>query len=192
MYIRLLFVIGLIVIACSSSKTSNDADSLTAKHSFDTLGNITQSQDSIKLIEEGFDYEKAMQIESYLVKGSDQDKTTVITAKCAVYVSPDIETLSAMRKEYGDDYFTIADDANWYMSESSRTLDSLGVKQENIQTRYVQCLINGSQYTIDLNAETGLYWKLFFFNPNKKPRVMSMARLWPDTVRAYFDLQAKP
>jgi hypothetical protein len=192
MHIRLLFVIGFIAIACSSNKTSGNADSLTVKHSYDTLSSIPQSQDSIKLIEEGFDYEKAMQIESYLVKKSDRDGTTVITSKCAVYVSPDIETLSAMRKEYGDDYFTIADDANWYMSESSRTLDSLGVKQENIQTRYVQCLINGSQYTIDLNAETGLYWKLFFFNPNKKPRVMSMVGLWPDTVRAYFDLPAKP
>jgi hypothetical protein len=188
-----LFLVIVLIAACSSRKESNETDSLRVSSNPDTIQIQSRETDSVILIEdEDLDYEKAMRIESYLVSDSDPSETTTIKSKCAVYVFPDGATLEAMQKKYGDDYYTIADDANWYMSESGQTLDSLGVKEGDIKTRYVKCVVNGVAHTVDLRTPTGLYWKLFFFNPSKKPKIVSMVGLWPDTVRAYFDLPAKP
>jgi len=191
MKFSLLLVIGLIIFSCSSKRISSEIDSVNGPDT--TLSTQATPTDSVTLIEnDDFDYEKAMQIESYLVSDSDPRQTTAISSKCAVYVFPDGETLKAMQKKYGQDYYTIADDANWYMSESSQTLDSIGIKEEGINTRYVRCLVNGISYTVDLRAPTGLYWNLFFFHSNKKPKLVDIVGLSPDSVRAYFDLPEKP
>jgi hypothetical protein len=191
MKFSLLLVIGLIIFSCSSKRTSSDIDSVNGSDT--TLSTQAIPTDSVTLIEnEDFDYEKAMQIESYLVSDSDPRQTTAISSKCAVYVFPDGETLKAMQKKYGQDYYTIADDANWYMSESGQTLDSLGVEVADINTRYVKCVVNGTAYLVDLRAPTGLNWNLFFFHPNIKPKVVSMVGLLPDTVQSYFELPTKP
>jgi hypothetical protein len=148
MRIEFFIVIVIITVSCSSRKESNETYTLQVSE-LDTV-QVHRNPDSVILIEnDDFDYGKASMIESYLVDNADSKETTEIKSKCAVYVFPDHETLEAMQKKYGQDYYTIADDANWYFSESSRLLDSLEVKQESIKTRYVRCFSGGTSYTID-------------------------------------------
>jgi hypothetical protein len=97
------------------------------------------SSDSISLNDESFDFDKAFRIESYLIpQPANPSEITVIQGNITIYTYPDDKTIEAMRKKHGDDFYTIADDVNWYRFESSQLLDSLKVAQITVTTRYLE------------------------------------------------------
>ena len=57
--------------------------------------------------------------------------TLVLNDQDIVFVSPGDQTIAALKKKNGEDFYTIADDANNYFSEASTYLDSLKVSYKN-------------------------------------------------------------
>lgn len=57
--------------------------------------------------------------------------TLVLKDQDIVFVSPGDQTIAALKKKNGEDFYTIADDANNYFSEASTYLDSLKVSYKN-------------------------------------------------------------
>lgn len=57
--------------------------------------------------------------------------TLVLNDQDIVFVSPGDQTMAARKKKNGEDFYTIADDANNYFSEASSYLDSLKVPYKN-------------------------------------------------------------
>lgn len=71
-----------------------------------------------------------------------QEKTTAASVKSdtlvlnnndIVFVSPGDKTIAALKKKTGEDFYTIADDANNYFFEASTYLDSLKVSYKNAE-----------------------------------------------------------
>jgi hypothetical protein len=175
---RSYLILFPLTLACTTPReTTSDSDSTVSQNKVDSTQTL--------------DYESAMRIETYLAKGSVNSKDlTILTEPCAIYVIPDSEAIEAMQKEYGEDFATIADDLNWYLYESGKTLDSLNIAQPEVKTRYVEFkLSSGQSFIIDSKASSEMNWNLFFFHPNKKPKVVSMPGLTIDSIRAYFEIQ---
>lgn len=57
--------------------------------------------------------------------------TLVLNDRDIVFVSPGDQTISALKKKYGESFYTIADDAGYYFYEASVYLDSLKVSYKN-------------------------------------------------------------
>lgn len=57
--------------------------------------------------------------------------TIVLNNQDIVFVSPGDQAMAALKKKNGEDFYTIADDANNYFSEASAYLDSLKVSYKN-------------------------------------------------------------
>jgi hypothetical protein len=185
---RLFFLMALgLGSACSTQKTDRPQDSVAS----DTIHTrpYKLSSDSTESPNDGsFDYDKAFRIESYLVpKPPNPTEITVINQTCAIFTYPDDKAIEAMKEKHGDDFYIIADDVNWYRYESGQLLDSLKVNQVTVDTRYLEFIKSGKSYFIDTQALGG-GWSLFFIHSKKEAKVMSMAGLSGDSVRAYFDL----
>ena len=190
---RYYFLVVLVIASACSSKNVDGLQSSTQMS--DTLQNndFSSVNDSTNnLSEESLDYDKAFRIESYIVAQPDKpSEITVIRQNSAVYTYPDDQTIEAMKKKYKDDFYTIADDVNWYRFESSQLLDSLKISQLTVTTRYLEFSQLGKRIFIDTQA-FGSDWRLFFLHTQKDPKIVSMVGLSVDSVLAYFDVPLKP
>jgi hypothetical protein len=186
-------VLGLLgAMACSPRKADNSQDSTSMTR--DSVRTAKSINDSIKYPErDSIDYEKAMRIESYLIpKPQDSKETTVINQTCAIFTYPDDNAIEVMKKKYGDDFYIIADDVNWYCYESGQILDSLKVTRITVNTRYIEFVGSVKSYFLDTQAIGGPGWNLFFLHSKKEPKIVSMVGLSSDSVRTYFDTSEKP
>ena len=181
--ICLVNLLCLVLASCNSAKEKKiDQDTVIVSKT--TTPTISE-EDSQS------DYEKAFMLETYLVKEKNPRlKLITITEPCAVYLFPEDSVTERLQKEYGEDFYTIADDVNWYNYESNSLLDTLKVKTLNLKSVLLAFKQNnGEPYLIDGNVRNAIYPNLFFFHPNKKPKVFSIVALEADSVKAYFDIQ---
>lgn len=57
--------------------------------------------------------------------------TVLLKNQEIIFISPNSKSIENLKKKYGDDFYTIADDANNYFSEASNYLDSLKISYKN-------------------------------------------------------------
>ena len=113
--------------------------------------NQTTSQDNIKLVP------------SY--ENLDIDE---ISEPCAVIISPTDTKINRLKKDNGDDFYTVADDNLFYIGSARQLLDSL--KTKTIDTEATGQLTfkqkDGAYTSIDLSE---FYWGIILFNGKDAP-----------------------
>lgn len=57
--------------------------------------------------------------------------TIFLNEKSVLFISPSIKKLEKLKKQYGEDFYTIADDANYYSANALEYMDSLHEKYLN-------------------------------------------------------------
>jgi len=63
---------------------------------------------------------------AFAASSADPDRCPALHKKpVAVFIMPSDKKLDAMKKEYGDDFYTVADDAMFYQAKAMEFLDSL-------------------------------------------------------------------
>jgi len=62
---------------------------------------------------------------------SSKSDTIFLQNQDILFISPSTQDIKNLKKKYGDNFYTIADDANNYFSEASNYLDSLKISYEN-------------------------------------------------------------
>jgi hypothetical protein len=93
----------------------------------------------------------------------------VITSPCAVYINPTIRQIDSMKtKGDSNDFYTIADDNQYYMYLSSQYLDSLKVRQINAESKGTMAFKTQSGQVFKVRLDT-LYWGLILFNGKSQP-----------------------
>lgn len=94
--------------------------------------------------------------------------TLIIDKRCAVNYWAPKEKTDKMEKDGGDGFYTASDDLGWYISESTRYLDS--IKFPIIRTkgyRYIRFKkADGSSEYIDTDTIQGIA-NIYFFDPHK-------------------------
>lgn len=93
----------------------------------------------------------------------------VIDFPCAVIIEPDDKTIDHLKKiNSEDDYNTIVDDNEFYISESTTFLDSVKLKeiQKYSKGSVVFKTAAGGIYSLKLDS---IPWGVILFNGNNKP-----------------------
>lgn len=162
-----------IVLVLASCKNTNK-QTLTSKLSVDSIAKV--ENDSIKEFEERVKfYEESWRIENYIVDKeialSDSLKVVLnLEGNCALFKSPNKEEIEILKEEDGEeDFYTIADDNLFYVSEARQFLDSVELEQVNLfESRFVRFVtLNSDTIYVDLRGKYSMPWNLLFFSPKK-------------------------
>lgn len=109
-----------------------------------------------------------------------------IKGPCAVFYSPDEARIAALKKEMGeDDFYTVADDNMYYMSETRDFYTKRGVNIIEAEApELVFCSEDGRVFRVNTAAEEAP-WGVFVFDGKKAP--VSAEVVSPEvTYEAYF------
>lgn len=177
-YFFVLIVVGL-VFGCTRSTISERAEDV------DSLG-----VNEMNLVAEdsatNFDY---LVLDSYAcLEPADTSLVEIIDQDCALIIYPTDQQIEDMKKEYGeDDFYTIADDSQYYQAMAIEKLDSAGIKKEGTEKRYVKFTGTGFSRTLDIRRKGAPAWNIILFKIDKAPKVVTGIDLTVDSVKTYFN-----
>lgn len=112
----------------------------------------------------------------------------LIDSTCAIIVYPTDEQLTALKKEYPNDFMTLADTYSYYHGSAIEMLDSIDIGTINAEKRYLT--FNGKKsksWKLDIRKDGAPAWNLIFFNVSKEPQIISATDLSHDRILEYFD-----
>jgi hypothetical protein len=167
--LTIIFLI-LLVFACQSKKSApgNTTEAVTDSE----IVNI-----DIISIEPKDLYEESFRIENYLTTDTPEDEEiTLITEDCCVFISPDstqIVTLKGNTIEDQENFYTIADDNNYYDYEASKFLDSIKLKRIYPKTRYLKFVMSDGSLLVDTRSKISRGWITILFDVDKKPKIIN-------------------
>lgn len=109
----------------------------------------------------------------------------LITDNCVVFLMPDSQKLSKMRKEETEDnYNEIISDIQWYIGTATETLDSLRIKNEIVH----DCVLifkqkNGQVDRISSNTIDG---NMILFRNDTTPKISFAINFNQDSTLTFF------
>lgn len=181
------FILIIVITLFSCSKPNSDSiqeltDSLPKSNT-----DISYALSAIDTTH--YDYDTYFQLESYLAKDKLGDtKFELVDFDCAILIYPTNEQIDEMQKEYGEDFYTIADDNSWYQAEALRLIDSLQVRELRTTNRFIRLKGESNSWDLDIRKKNLPAWNLIFFKTTKEPKIISTVDINVYSVSQYFDL----
>jgi len=169
-------ILSILLLACEKKQ-----DNAEAVNPIKITGsNSTKTDDN---------YAAQFKLENYLVgEQPDVSKVQVIDYNCVVLIYPTHEQVEEMKKTEGEDeFYTIADDANFYQTRAIQLLDSAGIKTAGTQKQFVKFLGSESSWTLDVRKKNLPGWNLIFFNKKKTPQPTAAVNVTYDSIKSYFE-----
>ena len=103
-------------------------------------------------------------------------------------IDPTDVQIQEMKKKYGeDDFYTMADDGNYYQATATKLLDSLGIKTVWANKPFVRFIGANKAWTLNLTRKGLPVWNLIFFNKMKEPKIIGTAGVTTEAIDSYFN-----
>jgi len=186
----LLIVFG--AISCGRNESKDKASNTIVSDS-NAVQNDTSLNDSVVSIIDTSKfgkYQRYLLLDLYLTKTRlDTAEFLLIDSTCAIFINPTSVQIDQMEKEYGEeDFYTIADDNQYYHHLANALLDSLGVETISIgEDKHLRLIgKNNSEWTLDIRQDGAPGWNLIFFNTNKEPKIFSTIDVNEEVIDSYF------
>ncbi|MVN91371.1 hypothetical protein [Mucilaginibacter aquatilis] len=110
--------------------------------------------------------------------------TVVLSKDEVVFISPSDNSIESLKKKHGDDFYTIADDANNYFAEAANYLDSLKVSYKNFDDNKV-IVFNQNNKVIQIPRHTSPWYVIFY--KNGKYETLDMINVQEDYPKFFND-----
>ncbi len=169
-------------VAASDTIATDTAKSIQTDRSDSTLAELK------KEVTRFSDPDSYTRLDSYLVDANpDTAVFQTINKDCAILVYPTEEQFEFMEKEYGEDFYTIADDNAFYQVQAMEVLDSLGVMTIIVgQKRYLKLIDRRREWTLDIRQSGAPGWNLILFSLGKRPKVVAAINIDSALIMEYF------
>lgn len=122
-------------------------------------------------------------------------KVTVIDQPAIVYIRASENQIAKMKEDYGEeDFYTVADDNGFYVSQYSQMLDSLPYSVIRPDTRYLLFKWENESMLIDTEKDgnpTCLCWDYVMFNSREAPKLVDDILL-PDRRLVTMFMEEEP
>ena len=112
-------------------------------------------------------------------KESDRENMALLTIdeESVVIFRPNSAEIDSLKEVKGEDFYTIADDANFYSSQAYELLERRHVKEVVTKERFIQFKkSNGQTIVLDKNRLQSS-WGAILFQPNKDPKEVPLVDL---------------
>lgn len=183
MRLKLVFIITISLYSCSKT-TENESNKNEAE------GLATNKTDSDSVPE--LDYESLFKLDSYLTKNIDNEKIETVDFDCAILIFPTDEQIEELIKTAGEeDFYTIADDSQYYQGTAIGIIDSVGVKTTIVNGQFLRLKGNEKTWDLDIRKKNLPEWNIIFFKTTKEPKIISAIDLTVDEIRSYFEVGEK-
>ena len=118
---------------------------------------------------------------------SDSSKSIILDKNIIIFISPSSKKLAIMKKNMGEDFFTIADDANFYYSNAIQFLDSLKInhRDENETKAFLFKDKNGKQVQISNNSKENNWYVILYNNNKKEFKIVSLSTFSEEYIKFY-------
>ncbi|WP_456462718.1 hypothetical protein [Reichenbachiella sp.] len=114
---------------------------------------------------------------------------STIEESCAIFINPTSDQILMLKKEYGEnDFYTIADDTNWYTFKASEKLEKLNIKILNLESGILKFVGQSETWTLDLLQPGAPEWNFILFNIKKTPLISSTVDVTDSELKEYFDI----
>lgn len=183
--------LALTLASCGDIKRDHNTDPEQDSVASDTVVDLPEDDSTMLLTsnEEEYDYGEEFKLENYLVEKKDTTDLQEISGSVALIVFPTEEQINEMQEDYGEDnFYTVADDANYYQASAIGLIDSLQVETVNASSRFVQFTGNDKTWMLDLRGRKTAPWNIIFFKENKEPLIVPAVELDIPKIREYFEL----
>ncbi|HTH57528.1 MAG TPA: hypothetical protein VL728_15865 [Cyclobacteriaceae bacterium] len=169
-------ILCIIVVACGKKQSNEVSTTLPVKIS----GSSSKSSE---------DYNAQFKLENYLAgEQTDPSKVQVIDYDCAVLIYPTHEQVEEMKKTEGEEeFYTIADDANFYQTRVIQILDSAKIKTAGTEKQFIKFAGDRSSWTLDVRKKNLPGWNLILFSKKKAPQPTAAVNVTYDLVKSYFE-----
>lgn len=166
-----LLALALVIASCSETSSVKDKSSegLTNNEEL-AYSDESESSDSGAFASPDF--------RKLLVSSAPADDVTLISDKAGIFIGPDSIQIEQMKSELGEeDFYTVADDNNYYESEARDFLEQKNIKVVYPKTQYLKFkTATGKEYTFDTKSKASRGWLTVLFNPKKEsPIIVSLA-----------------
>jgi hypothetical protein len=173
--------IFVLLLCCSCGVKTVDTDS--------SLVAIPENGDTTQI---GFDennYESFLNLENYST--SEQPVAAairLIDSTSVIVINPNEAQLKEMEEKYGEDFYTIADDASFYLAEAMMRVDSVGVKKIRISPEHNYVHLKGTtrNWLLSIRKEGAPEWNVVFFDVNKEPEIVSAIDVTTAKIKEFF------
>ncbi len=147
----------------------------------------TQKTDTTQTAE--LDYNSYFILENYLMSNEvDNSKLQRINSDCAILVYPTDEQVEEMKEKEGEEnFYTGADDSNWYQGQAIHLMDSMGIKQTAASKQFLQFVGEQKTWTIDIRKKNMPAWNLVLFKKTKAPLIIPTVGLTIEQLQDYFE-----
>jgi hypothetical protein len=141
----------------------------------------------------GFDennYESFLNLENYKsAETPDPSEIRRVDSSAVIIIHPSVQQIKEMEEKYGEDFYTIADDASFYQAEAMMRIDSLGVKKIVIDDAHNYVHLKGSAKTwlLSIRKEGAPEWNMIFFHITKDPEIISAIDVTTDKIKEFFE-----
>lgn len=99
----------------------------------------------------------------------EQSQSKILNENCVVFISPSSSKINLLKKKLGNDFYTIADDINFYSANASEFLDSLKVKHiEAEETTLLSFNDKSGKLTKIEAVKNNNDWYAVLYNDNDK------------------------
>jgi hypothetical protein len=131
---------------------------------------------------------KTDSLNSKIVIKNKSGHDTLITTPCAILIYPTLKQIEKMKMEVkdSDDFYTAADDNQYYMGTSIEFLDSVKVKRFGREANGFITFKTNKGQVFKTNIDS-LGWNILLFNGKDKPRNADIMMI-QDDYKSYMKL----
>lgn len=174
---HLIFIIAILLLGCTGK--NQQSDSKTTDNSATLTVDTTQ-----------FEYKDYQKLESYLSNAKVSDSSfEVVEFDCAILVYPTERQIDEMKKETGeDDFYTIADDCQYYQGVAIGIIDSIGIKTITASKQFLRLKGNDKTWDLDIRKKNLPAWNIIFFKTTKEPKIISTIDLTAEQAKRFFEI----
>lgn len=171
---RQILISALFLTVFGCSDTGNQQNQITEGVTPDASP-VPAQHDTLTRKTNSYSIYSNAELKDYIVADISGNNFTLVTERSGIFISPDTEEIEHMKKEYGEDFYTAADDNLYYEYEADKLLEEKNIKTVYPKTRYLKFKTNtGQEYFFDTKTEDSPNWYLILFDPSKdRPEIIS-------------------
>ncbi|MFD2873597.1 hypothetical protein ACFS5N_14020 [Mucilaginibacter ximonensis] len=126
----------------------------------------------------------AAKTKAYTAVITKPDYDSLITTPCALVLYPTMQQINKMKKEDGEDFFTIVDDNQFYLAGCQTYLDSVKFKTivKDSKGTLAFKIANNQLYKLKLGS---LSWSIILFDGKTKPHKADIT-MFDDDFKSYI------
>lgn len=168
---------------------------ISKKHQIDneTVDNFFIHQvDTVVIFDTSkYEYEDYFKLESYFSKIKIKDRCfEIVDFDCAILIFPNDKQIEELKKvNGGDDFYTIADDNQYYQGTAIGIIDSIGIKTITVSKQFLRLIGNNKTWDLDIRKKDLPAWNIIFFKKTKEPQIISTIDLTAEQAKHYFEIK---